>query len=90
VGSVNFNIEQIGLSRTQEDDMATFILTINWIDQGIRNVRDASKGGDAAKELAKESRIRDHASLYPTSTARGPRPIFQPPGTRESRRSAES
>jgi uncharacterized protein with GYD domain len=35
-----------------EDDMATFILTIDWTDQGIRNVRDAPKRSEAARELA--------------------------------------
>ncbi|MBR0716873.1 GYD domain-containing protein [Bradyrhizobium liaoningense] len=37
-----------------EDDMATFILTIDWTDQGIRSVRDAPKRSQAAKELAKK------------------------------------
>src|SRR4029450_9477916 len=37
-----------------EDDMATFILTINWTDQGIRNIRDAPKRSEAARELAKK------------------------------------
>jgi uncharacterized protein with GYD domain len=35
-----------------EDDMPTFILTINWTDQGIRAVRDAPKRSQAARELA--------------------------------------
>ncbi|OAF15489.1 GYD family protein [Bradyrhizobium centrolobii] len=34
--------------------MATFILTIDWTDQGIRNVRDAPKRSEAAKALAKK------------------------------------
>jgi len=29
-------------------------LTIDWTDQGIRNVRDARKRSEAAKELAKK------------------------------------
>jgi uncharacterized protein with GYD domain len=37
-----------------EDNMPTFILTINWTDQGIRAVRDAPKRSEAAKELAKK------------------------------------
>jgi uncharacterized protein with GYD domain len=37
-----------------EDDMPTFILTINWTDQGIRAVRDAPKRSEAARELAKK------------------------------------
>jgi len=34
--------------------MPTFILTINWTDQGIRAVRDAPKRSQAARELAKK------------------------------------
>ncbi|MCP3472199.1 GYD domain-containing protein [Bradyrhizobium sp. CCGUVB1N3] len=34
--------------------MATFILTINWTDQGIRNVKDAPKRSEAAKALARK------------------------------------
>ncbi|KWV51504.1 GYD family protein [Bradyrhizobium macuxiense] len=36
-----------------EDDMATFILRIDWTDQGIRNVKEAPKRSKAARELAK-------------------------------------
>jgi uncharacterized protein with GYD domain len=34
--------------------MPTFILTLNWTDQGIRGVKDAPKRSQAAKELAKK------------------------------------
>ena len=34
--------------------MPTFILTLNWTDQGIRAVKDAPKRSEAAKELAKK------------------------------------
>ena len=34
--------------------MATFFLTINWTDQGIRNVKEAPKRREAAKELARK------------------------------------
>jgi uncharacterized protein with GYD domain len=37
-----------------EDDMPTFILTINWTDQGIRAVKDAPKRAEAARALAKK------------------------------------
>ena len=37
-----------------EDHMPTFILTLNWTDQGIRAVKQAPKRGKAAKELAKK------------------------------------
>jgi uncharacterized protein with GYD domain len=42
-------------SRKQvEEDMPTFILSLNWTDQGIRGVKDAPKRSQAAKELAKK------------------------------------
>ncbi|MGO6908801.1 GYD domain-containing protein, partial [Rhizobium ruizarguesonis] len=31
--------------------MTTYILLINWTDQGIRNIRDSAKRLDAAKKL---------------------------------------
>ncbi|CAN7481119.1 GYD domain-containing protein [Rhizobium leguminosarum] len=31
--------------------MTTYIVLINWTDQGVRNVRDSSKRLDAAKKL---------------------------------------
>ena len=34
--------------------MATFFLTINWTDQGSRNVKEAPKRSEAAKELARK------------------------------------
>ena len=34
--------------------MPTFILTLNWTDQGVRAVKDAPKRSQAAKELAKK------------------------------------
>jgi uncharacterized protein with GYD domain len=34
--------------------MPTFILSLNWTDQGIRGVKDAPKRSQAAKELAKK------------------------------------
>ena len=34
--------------------MPTFILTLDWTDQGIRAVKDAPKRGKAARELAKK------------------------------------
>jgi len=38
----------------EDDDMPTFMLTIDWTDQGIRMVRDAPKRSEAAKALAKK------------------------------------
>src|SRR5262249_61311646 len=37
-----------------EDCMPTFILSLNWTDQGIRAVKDAPKRAKAAQELAKK------------------------------------
>ena len=34
--------------------MPTFLLTLNWTDQGIRKVKDAPKRSQAAKGLAKK------------------------------------
>ena len=34
--------------------MPTFILSLNWTDQGIRSVKDAPKRAQAAKEFAKK------------------------------------
>ena len=33
--------------------MPTFILSLNWTDQGIRNVKDSPKRAQAARDLAK-------------------------------------
>ncbi len=48
--------------------MATFIFTINWTDQGIRNVREAPKRSQAAKELAKKFGV-ELKEVYLTSGA---------------------
>jgi uncharacterized protein with GYD domain len=34
--------------------MPTFILSLNWTDQGIRNVKDSPKRAQAARELGKK------------------------------------
>ena len=34
--------------------MAKYIVLISWTDQGIRNVKDAPKRADAARDLAKK------------------------------------
>ena len=46
--------------------MPTFILTINWTDQGIRAVRDAPKRSQAARELAKKVGV-EIKEIYLTS-----------------------
>lgn len=37
--------------------MATFILLVNFTDQGIRNVKDSPKRADAFKEVAKKAGV---------------------------------
>jgi uncharacterized protein with GYD domain len=34
--------------------MPTFLLSLNWTDQGIRSIKDAPKRSQAARELAKK------------------------------------
>jgi len=46
--------------------MPTFILTMNWTDQGIRGIKDAPKRSKAAKDLAKKLGI-EIKQLYLTS-----------------------
>jgi uncharacterized protein with GYD domain len=54
------------LVKAAEDHMPTFILTLNWTDQGIRAVKDAPKRSQAAKELAKTLGV-DVKQVYLTS-----------------------
>ena len=46
--------------------MPLFIMTINWTEQGIRNVKDSPKRRSAAKELAKKCGV-EIKQLYLTS-----------------------
>jgi uncharacterized protein with GYD domain len=48
--------------------MPTFILSLNWTDQGIRSVRDAPKRADASKELARKLGL-EIKEVYITSGA---------------------
>ena len=34
--------------------MATYLMLLNWTDQGIRNIKESPKRMDAAKQLAKD------------------------------------
>jgi len=43
-----------------------FICTVNWTDQGIRNVKDSPKRAQAARDLAKKVGV-DLKELYLTS-----------------------
>jgi uncharacterized protein with GYD domain len=46
--------------------MPMFILSINWTDQGIRNVKDAPKRAQAARDLGKKVGV-DIKQIYLTS-----------------------
>jgi uncharacterized protein with GYD domain len=46
--------------------MPTFILSLNWTDQGIRSVKDAPKRAQAARELAQKVGI-EIKDVYLTS-----------------------
>src|SRR6266852_5981107 len=46
--------------------MLTFILSLNWTDQGIRAVKDAPKRGKAARALAKKVGV-EVKQIYLTS-----------------------
>ena len=46
--------------------MPTFIITMNWTDQGIRNIKEAPKRTQAARELAKKLGI-EIKEVYMTS-----------------------
>ena len=55
-----------------EIDMAAFVLTLDWTDQGICNLREAPKRSEAAKALARQvgGEIK---GVYLTTGARPPR-----------------
>lgn len=46
--------------------MPTFMLSLNWTDQGIRAIKDAPKRAEAARELAKKLGV-EIKHLYLTS-----------------------
>ena len=46
--------------------MPTFILTLNWTDQGVRAVKDSPKRSQSARELAKKLGV-DVKQVYLTS-----------------------
>jgi uncharacterized protein with GYD domain len=56
------------MSQQTEDHMPTFILSLNWTDQGIRSVKDAPKRSAAARDLAKKLGI-EIQQIYLTSGA---------------------
>jgi uncharacterized protein with GYD domain len=54
------------LGNEREDYMSTFILSLNWTDQGIRSVKDAPKRAQAAQEMAKKVGV-EIKEVYHTS-----------------------
>ena len=52
--------------KPMENRMPTFILSLNWTDQGIRSVKDSPKRAQAARELAKKVGV-DIKEIYLTS-----------------------
>jgi uncharacterized protein with GYD domain len=54
------------LNNIQEDLMPTFMMSLNWTDQGIRAVKDSPKRSEAARELAKKVGV-EIKHLYLTS-----------------------
>jgi uncharacterized protein with GYD domain len=44
--------------------MPTFILSLNWTDQGIRGVKEAPKRSKAARDLAKKLVNRFHETNH--------------------------
>src|SRR5436309_6677174 len=54
------------LNNIQEDLMPTFMMSLNWTDQGIRAVKDSPKRSEDARELAKKLGV-EIKHLYLTS-----------------------
>jgi uncharacterized protein with GYD domain len=54
------------LNNIQEDLMPTFMMSLNWTDQGIRAVKDSPKRSEAARDLAKKVGV-EIKHLYLTS-----------------------
>jgi uncharacterized protein with GYD domain len=52
--------------RKQMEEIMLFICSVNWTDQGVRNVKDAPKRAQAARDLAKKIGV-DMKELYLTS-----------------------
>ena len=44
--------------------MVTYVMLLNWTDQGIKNVKDSPKRLDGVKKLAKDMGGRGHIILH--------------------------
>jgi uncharacterized protein with GYD domain len=52
--------------QSREDVMLTFMLSLNWTDQGVRGVKDAPKRAQASRDLAKKVGV-EIKQIYLTS-----------------------
>jgi uncharacterized protein with GYD domain len=43
-----------GARSLKEEAMATYLMLLNWTDQGMKNIKESPKRMDAAKQLAKD------------------------------------
>src|SRR5262245_3726178 len=56
----------VSFTISREDLMPTFMMSLNWTNQGIRAVKDSPKRSEAARELAKKVGV-EIKHLYLTS-----------------------
>jgi uncharacterized protein with GYD domain len=56
-------LEVVRLSSERRSAMATYIILINYTDQGIRNVKESPKRLDAAKKLLKGMGANSNSSI---------------------------
>ena len=60
-----------------------FILSLNFTDQGIRNIKDGPKRAKAAREMAKKIGVDTRALIFGNFFAHLDRPIGEQAETRE-------
>ena len=65
-GRVGARSVAFGSCQEEESLMPTFIISMNWTEQGFRNLKDAPKRAAAARELGKKMGV-DIKHLYLTS-----------------------
>jgi uncharacterized protein with GYD domain len=65
-GRVGARSAAFGNCQEEESVMPTFIISMNWTEQGFRNLKDAPKRAAAARELGKKMGV-DIKHLYLTS-----------------------
>jgi uncharacterized protein with GYD domain len=65
-GRVGARFAAFGNCQEEESVMPTFIISMNWTEQGFRNLKDAPKRAAAARELGKKRGV-DIKHLYLTS-----------------------